>query len=131
MAARDLRIKGGYKKYTAVTDFTYYYDNMSPSDTRPTTDASGYATALNLPPINGYFFCNSDATTNASPPSTTTTNCAVGATKYYLAAAVPYGGNASLGPITVPIYHPSNPPSTTYSYGGVAYLQEVQLMLSL
>ncbi|HUB93224.1 MAG TPA: hypothetical protein VMB52_01860 [Verrucomicrobiae bacterium] len=128
--------KGGYKNYTSVTDYSYYFDNYysnydsgTVNDTRPTTDSNGYATILNLPPVNSYLFCNSDATTASSSPSTTT-NCAAGSTKYYLAAAVPYGGSNSLSPITVPIYDPSNPPSTTFSYGGGSYLQEVQLMLT-
>lgn len=124
-------IKGGYKKYTSPTDYSYYYDNYysnynsgSVSDSRPTTDSNGFTTALNLPPINSYIFCNSDNS------SSTATNCAVGASKYYLAAAVPYGGNNSLNPIVVPQYDPSNPPATTYNYGGVGYLQEVRLMLT-
>jgi len=128
--------KGGYKKYTSRTDYSYYFDNYysnydsgTVSDSRPTTDSSGYASILNLPPVNGYLFCNSDATTATSSPSTTT-NCAVGSTKYYLAAAVPYGGNNSLMPIVVPTYTAANPPSTTFSYGGNSYLQEVQLMLT-
>jgi prepilin-type N-terminal cleavage/methylation domain-containing protein len=124
-------VKGGYKKYTSATDYSYYYDNVSPSDSRPTTDAStGLATVSNLAPIGGYLFCNSDATSAVSSPSSTT-NCAVGATKYYLAAAVPYGGSNSLTPITVPTYSASNPPSTTFDDGaGNAYLQKVRLMLT-
>jgi len=128
--------KGGYKKYTSTTDYSYYFDNYysnydsgTVNDTRPTTDANGYATILNLPPVNKYLFCNSDATTATTSPSSTT-NCAVGSTKYYLAAAVPYGGSNSLSPIAVPTYNASSPPTTTYSYNSNSYLQEVQLMLT-
>lgn len=123
--------KGGYKKYTSASDYSYYYDNYysnynsgTVSDNRLTTDASGLGAIQNLVPINGYIFCNGDNT------SSTSTNCAVGATKYYLAAAVPYGGNNSLGPISVPTYSASNPPTTTYSYNSSSYLQEVRLMLT-
>jgi hypothetical protein len=131
-----LYTKGGYKKYTSITDYSYYFDNYysnfdsgTVSDSRPTTDSSGYATLSNLAPVNNYLFCNSDATSATSSPSTTT-NCAVGGTKYYLAAAIPYGGNNSLLPIVVPPYSAANPPSTTFSYNSNAYLQEVQLMLT-
>jgi len=122
--------KGGYKNYTSVTDYSYYFDNYysnydgnTVSDSRPTTDASGYTTISNLPPVNSYLFCNSDA-------NSSTTNCTAGGTKYYLAAAIPYGGTDSLMPIVVPTYNAASPPSTTFSYGGNAYLQEVQLMLT-
>lgn len=128
--------KGGYKKYTSTTDYSYYFDNYysnydsgTVSDTRSTTDSNGYTTLSNLPPVNNYLFCNSDATSAATSPSTTT-NCAAGATKYYLAAAVPYGGNNSLMPIVVPPDPVSSPPTTTFSYSGNSYLQEVQLMLT-
>ena len=46
--------KGGYKKYTSSADTQYYFDNMSPSDTRPTTDGAGIATFSNLVPANIY-----------------------------------------------------------------------------
>lgn len=46
----SVAIKGGYKKYTSVTDYQYYYNNTTPSDTRPTTDATGLAAVSNLPP---------------------------------------------------------------------------------
>lgn len=111
--------KGGYKKYTATSDTSYYYDNMSPSDTRPTTDSGGLAALSNLVP-GSYIFCG----------DTGATNCKIGNTTYYLAAAVPYGGNISLQPITVPVYDASNPPSTTFSYNGTNYLQKVRLMLT-
>jgi len=113
-------VKGGYKKYTATTDTSYYFDNMSPSDTRPTTDSSGLAAMTNLVPTNGYVFCGDLGDTN----------CKIGNTTYYLAAAVPYGGLNSLLPITVPTYLASNPPATTYSYSGTQYMQQVRLMLT-
>ncbi len=111
--------KGGYKKYTATSDTSYYYDNMNPSDTRPATDANGLAALTNLVP-GSYIFCGDNGDTN----------CKIGNTTYYLAAAIPYGGNIALQPITVPTYDPSNPPDTTYSYNGVNYLQKVRLMLT-
>ena len=112
-------VKGGYKKYTATSDTTYYYDTLSPSDSRPTTDGGGLAALTNLVPGN-YIFCGDAGATS----------CSVGATTYYLAAAVPYGGNNALQPITVPTYDASNPPITTYSYNAVNYLQKVRLMLT-
>lgn len=114
-------VKGGYKKYTSTSDTSYYYDNMSPSDTRPTTDSNGLAALTNLVP-GSYYFCGD--------PGATTTNCSVSGTKYYLAAAVPYGGSNPLQPINVPIYDPSNPPATTFAYNGINYLQKVRLMLT-
>jgi len=112
-------VKGGYKKYTASSDTTYYYDNMSPTDTRPTTDSSGLTSLFNLVP-GTYIFCGDLGATN----------CKIGNTTYYLAAAVPYGGTNALNPITVPTFDPANPPATTYAYGGLNYLQEVRLMLT-
>ncbi len=113
-------VKGGYKKYTLTSDTSYYFDNYSPSDNRPTTDTNGLAAIQNLPPINGYIFCGDDGSAH----------CSAGSTTYYLAAALPYGGGSSLNPIGIPAYDPSNPPATTYDYGGVAYLQKVRLMLT-
>ncbi len=112
-------VKGGYKKYTATSDTTYYYDTLTPSDSRPVTDTNGLAGLTNLVPGN-YIFCGDAGATS----------CSVGGTTYYLAAAVPYGGNNALYPITVPSYSASNPPSTTYSFNGNGYLQEVRLMLT-
>jgi hypothetical protein len=111
--------KGGYKKYTSSTDTKYYYDNTSPTDTRPTTSASGFAALSDLVP-GSYVFCDDDGATG----------CAIGTTKYYLAAAVPYGGTNSLNPIIVPTYDAGNPPGTTFAYGGKQYLQKVRLMLT-
>lgn len=112
--------KGGYKKYTATSDTAYYFDNLSPADTRPTTDASGLAAISDLVPTNSYIFCGDAGDTG----------CKVGSTTYYLAAAVPYGGSTSLTPITVPTYSTANLPTTTYPYNGTNYLQKVRLMLT-
>ncbi|HSX42693.1 MAG TPA: carboxypeptidase-like regulatory domain-containing protein [Candidatus Saccharimonadales bacterium] len=120
LAGVKVYAKGGYKKYTLSTDTSYYFDNMSGTDTRPTTDAGGLAAISGLVPVNGYTFCGDNGDVN----------CKVGATTYYLAAAVPYGGDNSLGPVTVPIYDASNPPATTYSYSGTEYVQKVRLMLT-
>lgn len=111
-------LKGGYKQYTATTD-TSYYAISSPSDQRPTTDSSGLVALNNLVP-GGYFFCGDAGATN----------CTVGGTTYYLAAAVPYGGSSPLQPIIVPTYDPDNPPATTFSYNSASYLQKVRLMLT-
>jgi len=111
--------KGGYKKYSNSSDTSYYYDGMSPSDTRPTTDSGGNAVLNNLVPGN-YYFCGDVGAVN----------CRVGSTTYYLAAAIPYGGVRSLGPIAVPTYLASNPPSETFSFDGTSYLQKVRLMFT-
>jgi hypothetical protein len=112
--------KGGYKRYTTTTDTSYYYDNMSPSDTRVTTDANGMAAIANLVPFNSYIFCGDLGDSN----------CKIGNTTYYLAAAVPYGGTNSLSPITVPPYPIGNPPAMPYPYGASNYVQKVRLMLT-
>lgn len=112
-------VKGGYKSYTLSTNTVYYYDNMSPSDTRPTTASNGLATLQNLVP-GSYIFCGDDAATN----------CRVGSTTYYLAAAVPYGGSNPFNPVNIPTYDPASPPSTTFDYSGTAYLQKVRLIFA-
>lgn len=112
-------VKGGYKKYTLATDGTYYYDNLSPSDTRPTTDGNGLAALNNLVP-GAYIFCGELGNTS----------CTSGGTTYYVAAAVPYSGTNSFNPINVPTYSASSPPATTFSYGGLSYLQKVRLILT-
>lgn len=116
--------KGGYKKYTAVADTSYYYDNTTAVTTDTAAATRGLGAISGLVPVNGYVFCNSDN------PTATATNCAVGATKYYLAAAVPYAGANSLGPISIPLFDASNPPATTYTYNGTQYVQQVRLMLT-
>jgi len=113
-------IKGGYKKYSSATDTSYYYDTMTPSDTRLTSDGSGLAAVSNLVP-GTYIFCG----------DTGSTNCKIGNTTYYLAAAVPYSGSNAFNPIIVPTYYSSNPPATTFTYGSTSnYLQKVRLMLT-
>jgi len=112
-------VKGGYKQYTSSADTSYYYDTMSPSDIRPTTDSSGLAALTNLVP-GTYIFCGDDGDSN----------CKVGSTTYYVAAAVPYGGTTVFNPILVPAYSAANPPSASFSYGGTNYLQKVRLMLT-
>lgn len=112
-------VKGGYKKYTNTTDTQYYYDNMTPSDARPTTDANGMIGLSNLVP-GPYIFCG----------DTGTTSCDVAGNKNYLAAAVPYGGVNAFNPITVPDYIASSPPTTTYTYNGTNYYQKVRLIFS-
>lgn len=111
--------KGGYKKYTDSADTQYYFDNMSPSDTRPTTDSSGISAFSNLVP-GSYVFCGDIGSTS----------CTIGGTTYYLAAAVPYSGTNALNPIIVPTYDSASPPSTTFSYNSQSYLQKVRLMLT-
>jgi len=112
-------IKGGYKKYTLATDTAYYYDNFTPSDLRPVTGADGIAAVENLVPINKYLFCGDLGATN----------CRVGGTTYYLAAAVPYWGSNPLNPITIP-EDGAAPASPGFEYGGQSYLQKVRLMLT-
>lgn len=112
-------VKGGYKKYTATSDTTYYFDNMTPADTRPTTDSSGLAALTNLVPGN-YIFCS----------ETAGTNCRVGNTNYYVAAVLPYSGTNSFNPLAVPSYDATDPPATTYTYNGSEYLQKVRLIMT-
>lgn len=119
LASVKVYAKGGYKKYTSTTDTQYYFDSMSPTDTRTVTDVNGIGTIQNLVP-GGYYFCGDAGATS----------CAVGSTTYYLAAAVPYGGSSPLMPVDVPVYDPANPPSTTFDNGGTAYLQKVRLLLT-
>ncbi len=112
-------IKGGYKKYTELTDFGYYYDNRTPTDIRPTSNASGIFTVDSLTP-GSYLVCGEKADSY----------CQIGGLNYYLAAAVPYAGTADLGTVTVPTYTSSNPPAITFNENGNAYLQKVRLMLT-
>lgn len=111
-------IKGGYKKYTSETDYSYYYNNISPTDNRPTTDASGVAAVTGLPPINSYIFCGDAGATSCSKAGTT----------YYLAAVMPYTGSGSLGPLSIPVYTSGTP--RPYEYDGVEYLQKVRLVFT-
>jgi type II secretory pathway pseudopilin PulG len=111
-------VKGGYKKYTLDTNKAYYFDTMTPDDTRPETDGSGLAGVADLAPIGDYTFCGDDGATN----------CKVGTTTYYLLAALPYAGTASLGPITLPPYDPAN--TDLFTYNGNAYQQKVRLIMT-
>ncbi len=111
-------IKGGYKRYTAPTNTSYYYDNLSP-DTRLTTNASGQGAVTNLVP-DDYFFCGDAGATS----------CQIGSTTYYLGAAVPYGGVSPFSPIQVPTYLASSPPATVFPYAGNDYMQKVRLIFS-
>lgn len=119
LANMKIYAKGGYKKYNATSDTSYYYDNMSPSDTRPTTDAGGLTSISDLVP-GTYIFCGDAGATN----------CKIGNTTYYLAAAVPYTGTNSFNPIIVPTYSSSSPPATTFSYNSTNYLQKVRLIMT-
>lgn len=118
LANAKVYVKGGYKKYTATPDTSYYYDNMSP-DTRPITDTNGLIGIDNLVP-GDYFVCGDIGATS----------CSVGGVTYYLAAAVPYGGNNSFSPIAIPTYDAATPPTTTYPYNALTYLQKVRLMMT-
>jgi hypothetical protein len=119
IANAKIYAKGGYKKYTATTDTSYYYDNYAPSDVRPTTDSNGLAAISGLDP-GAYIFCGDNGYTN----------CKVGSTTYYLAAAVPYSGVNSFNPVQVPTYLASSPPAVTFPYSGNNYLQKVRLILT-
>lgn len=119
IANARIYVKGGYKRYTILTNTSYYYDTLSPSDNRPTSDASGLFTISNLVP-GSYYFCGDAGATS----------CSVGGTTYYLAAAVPYGGVTTLNPTTVPTYLASNPPAVTFAQAGNNYLQKVRLILT-
>ncbi len=119
IANAKIYVKGGYKKYTATTDTTYYYDSKTSPNTSPVTDANGFAGMTNLVP-GSYIFCGDSGATS----------CSVGGTTYYLAAAVPYSGNNSFNAVNVPIYLSSSPPSTTFLYNSNYYLQKVRLLLT-
>lgn len=119
LVGAKIYVKGGYKSYTDTANTAYYYDNFTPTDTRPTTDTNGLASVSNLVP-GAYIFCG----------DTGATNCRIGATTYYLAAAVPYSGSNPFYPISVPTYTASNPPSTTFPYGATNFLQKVRLILT-
>lgn len=111
-------LKGGYKRYTSVNDTSYYYDNMTPSDSRPISNGDGIATVDDLVP-GDYYFCGDNADSN----------CVVGSTKYYLVAALPYSGNTPFTPTSIPPYVASSPP-TMFSYSGNDYVQKVRLIFS-
>ncbi|MBP9852502.1 MAG: hypothetical protein QG629_301 [Patescibacteria group bacterium] len=108
--------KGGYKKYTDTNDSAYYFDNLTPSDTRPTTDAQGLAAFSNLVPVGGYIFCGDTGASSCGG--------------YYLAAAVPYSGVNSLLPIAVPTSPTGSPAPAPYSHNGTNYIQKVRLIMT-
>lgn len=118
LAGIKVYVKGGYKKYTVTSDTSYYYDNFTPIDVRPTSGADGVATVDSLVPINRYVFCGDLGETN----------CRLGATTYYLAAAVPYSGTNPLNPINIPEELAS--PNTGYDHGGQNYVQKVRLLFT-
>ena len=118
LANMKVYLKGGYKKYTLLTDESYYNDTLTPADSRPISNNVGIATVMNLPPINGYLFCGTNGATG----------CAIGATTYYLAAALPYGGNTSFSPIVVPENKDSS--LTLFDQDGSQYVQKVRLLLT-
>ncbi len=115
----QIYVKGGYKKYTSTSDTSYYYDSQTSPNVSPITDSNGLFGMTNLVP-GSYIFCG----------DTGSTGCSVSGTTYYLAAAVPYGGNNSFNPINVPIDSSSSPPTVTFPYNGNDYLQKVRLMLT-
>ncbi|MDQ5885979.1 MAG: hypothetical protein QG628_376 [Patescibacteria group bacterium] len=119
LANAKIYFKGGYKKYVDPANTSYYYDTLSPTDTRPTTNASGLVGVSDLVP-GAYIFCGDNGATS----------CSVGGTTYYLSAAVPYSGANPFNPITVPTFSPASPPSTTFPFNSVNYLQKVRLMLT-
>lgn len=110
--------KGGYKRYTASTDTSYYFDNVTP-DTRPTTNASGLATISNLVP-GPYYLCGDSGATS----------CVIGSTTHYLVAAIPYSGSSAYAPINVPTYTAASPPSPLFDFSGTDYYQKARLIFS-
>lgn len=115
-----LYIKGGPKKYSNSTDTSYYYDNLTPSDTRTVVNGSGEFTVSGLDP-GSYIFCGDAGNTS----------CQVGANPIqYLVASIPYAGAAQIGPIVIPNYDSVSPPSPTFAYGGNSYYQKVRLYFS-
>lgn len=106
--------KGGYKRYTSASDTSYYYDSQA-----NVSDATGLVGISNLVP-GPYYFCGDNGATQ----------CRVGGTTYYLAAAVAYSGTTAFNPISIPVDDPDSPPDTTYPYNGNNYRQKVQLMLT-
>lgn len=116
IAGLKLYVKGGYKRFTDTIDTTYYFDNLTPTDNRPTTNASGEASLTGLTPIGDYLFCGDLGATNCG--------------SYYLVAAVPYGGTNALQPIAIPPSPAGNPAPAPYSFDGNNYVQKVRLVFS-
>jgi hypothetical protein len=112
--------KGGPKKFSDDSDNSYYFDNMSPLDNRVTSDINGLFNFTDLDP-GDYIFCG-DSGNNG---------CQIGTSPIkYLVASVPYAGIAQIGPINIPNYEPSSPPSPTFSFNGNDYYQKVRLYFS-
>lgn len=114
-----VNMKGGYKKYSDTSDTSYYYDTLSPSDIRPVTDGSGFASLQNLAP-GPYYFCGDGGSSG----------CVIGETTYYLAAVVPYSGVNLLSPAAISANDGSVLATPQYSYGGNQYIQKVRLILT-
>jgi len=112
-------LKGGYKRYTLTTNTSYYFDNLSPSDTRPTTDSSGLVGIKNLVP-GSYYVCG----------DTGATSCSVSSSARYLVAAIPSAGVSTNLPVTVPTYSSASPPAVTFPFDGDNYYQKVRLIFS-
>lgn len=120
IADMKLYIKGGPKKYSNSTDTSYYFDNLNPTDTRTVANSSGEFTLNNLDPGN-YIFCGDNGSVS----------CQVGGNPVrYLVASIPYAGSAQIGPIAVPNYDSTSPPTPTFSYSGNSYYQKVRLYFS-
>lgn len=120
IADMKLYIKGGMKKYSVATNTEYYTDTMSPSDTRPVSDASGLVAIQNLDP-GPYIFCGDAGATS----------CQIGTNPVrYMVASVPYAGTSQIGPINVPSYDSASPPSPTFAFGGNNYYQKTRLYFS-
>ena len=113
-----ISLKGGYKKYQDLTNKEYYFDNFTPNDIRGTVPASGIITHTNLVP-GEYYFCGDNLDTGCKGSS--------GSPTYYLAAAIPYVGSRSFGPINVPELTST---SSFINYGGVDYMQKARLILT-
>ncbi len=119
IANAKLYAKGGTKKYNDDTNTEYYFDNLIPTDTRPTSDTSGNFTIQNMDPGN-YIFCGDLGATS----------CDVGGTTYYLIASIPYTEENQIGPIKIPSYVAASPPTTTFPFGGFNYYQKARFILS-
>lgn len=120
IANMKLSLKGGPKKYSDSADSSYYYDNTSPSDNRVTANATGEFSITDLDP-GDYIFCGDRGDYS----------CQIGVSPIsYLVASVPYNGASQIGPINIPNYDPSLPPSPTFAFNGNDFYQKVRLYFS-
>lgn len=119
LSGMQLFSKGGQKKFSDPVDTSYYFDNLSPTDSRPVTDGSGSFVMQNLVP-GDYIFCG----------DTGSTSCQSGGSNYYLVASVPYNGDSQVGPINIPSYSATNPPAITFPFGGFNYYQKARFIFS-